>query len=108
LVISFDPLNRFFIIQINVIFNFNKNKIKTVQTIYNPKCVITKLKWSQFYPESKNQKLYVNKLACAEDSGNLSVWNPIDAKLINEFNETNYLSNQKINGKITRVVNNFY
>jgi hypothetical protein len=73
--------------------------MKTVQTIYNPKCVITKLKWSSFHSESKNQKLFVNKLACAEESGNLSVWNPNDAKLINEFNESNYLSNQKIVGK---------
>ena len=71
--------------------------MKTVQTIYNPKCMITRLKWSNFHPEIKNQK-YINKLACAEDSGNLSVWNPLEAKLINEYNDSNYLSSQKISG----------
>ena len=73
--------------------------LKTVQTIYSPKSLITKLKWSGFHPEIKNQK-YINKLACADDSGNVSVWNPLDAKLVNEYNDSNYLTTQKINGTL--------
>lgn len=66
---------------------------KTIQVISNPKGVITKLKWSNYKPENKYQK-YINKLACADDSGCVSVWNPNDSRLINDFVDGNH---QKVN-----------
>ena len=61
-------------------------RFKTVQTINSQRGNISLLKWSSI-DINETQSNFVMKLASTDESSIISVWNPFEAKLIQELNE---------------------
>jgi hypothetical protein len=78
-------------------FNKKKTKIKIHQAFQLPKPgLITKLKWSPLNLNDKSSKC-LTKLAIADDSANVFIWNTNEQRLIHELNDSAIIG-YKING----------